>query len=306
MSKRSRRTPARDRQFHTVPPPPKQASLVDENGKVLVAMPLYEMVYADYFQGFIPNVTGAVGAITHKGSYVMDAQNLLTRQALMMQVPWKWLLLIEQDMAPPPGMISLAKEYPPSSIVGGVYYGRNPVDQRPICGHFDADAHVLTRLDAKTHDEWFGIEDGQIVHPEKQGIHEIDVVGTGCTFIHRDVLENWQPDHPAFNTERHRSYCNPRHFPWFQTPPGPDIFTVMSTDTFFCWHAREQGFKVFLDTRIVAGHMGVVQFNLGSHLAWRAMQPPDQPPPRMTQVPGAELPIETEEVEIISKAESAA
>lgn len=301
MSKRSRRTPAHTRkQVPSIPQPvAKTAALVDENGRVLAAMPLYEMVFADYFQSFMPNIQGAVGVITHKGSYVMDAQNLLARQALLMQQPWKWLYLLEQDMAPPPGIVALAREYPPGSIVGTIYYGRNPVDQRPVCGWFDADQHVLTRLDGRTHDEWVGIEGNQIVHPENQGLHEIDVVGTGCTFIHRDVLENWNPDHEAFKHERHTNFCNPRHFPWFQTPPGPDTFMVMSTDTFFCWHAREQGFKVYLDSRVVCGHMGVVQMNLGSHLGWRMQQPPDSTPPATTIVPGSDF-TEEEEVEILS------
>lgn len=296
MSKRSRRTPSHARQ--QLAAPQKNAALIDENGRVLAALPLYEMVYADYFQAFLPNVQGAVGVISHKGSYVMDAQNLLARQALLMQLPWKWLYLLEQDMSPPPGIISLAKSYPPGSIVGGLYYGRNVIDQRPIPGWFDPDQHVLTRLDAKTHDEWLGIENDEIKHPENQGLHEIDVVGTGCTFIHRDVLENWNPEHEAFKHPRHTTFCNPRHFPWFQTPPGPDTFSVMSTDTYLCWHAREQGFKVYLDSRIVCGHMGVIGINLWSHLAWRKGQPPDQLPPRATAVPGAE-PAD-EEMEILS------
>ena len=62
----------------------------------------------------------------------------------------------------------------------------------------------------------------------------------------------------------------------------------MSTDTYLCWHAREQGFKVYLDTRLIAGHMGIIQTNLGSHLAWRLQQPPDSEPPRATIQPGAE------------------
>lgn len=251
-------------------------------------MPLYEMMYTDFFQSFLPNIQGAVGIITHKGSYVQDAQNLLARQALNMKQAWKWLLLIEQDMAPPPGVARLAREYPAGSIVGGIYYGRNPADQRPICGSFDADNHVLARLDNKTHDEWFGIEDGEIKHPENQGLHEIDVVGTGITFIHRDVFENWNPEHPAFQHERHTTFCNPRHFPWFQTPPGPDLFTLMSTDTYLCWHAKEQGFKVYLDTRIVAGHMGIIQTNLGSHIGWRQLQAEGAVPPGATVVEGAE------------------
>ncbi len=280
--------------------PPKQAIFTDDRGKVLVAMPLYEMVYADYFQSFLPNIQGAIGVITHKGSYVQDAQNGLARQALIMKQPWTWLYLLEQDMSPPPGVLTLAKDYPEGSIVGGVYYGRNPVDQRPICGHFDPDAHILTRLDNKTHDEWMGIEwiDGkpEVTHPENQGLHEIDVVGTGCTFIHRSVLTNWNPDHPAFQHERHTKYCNPRHFPWFQSPPGPDLFLLMSTDTFFCWHAKEQGFKVYLDTRVVDGHMGIIQTNLSSHLAWRMQLPPDEQPPAVTVVAGAEPEVEVSEV----------
>lgn len=284
MSKRSRKTSYHARKSVAT------ATTLDDNGKVLAAMPLYEMVYTDFLQSFMPNIQGSVGVLTHKGSYVMDAQNLLARQALSMSQPWKWLYLLEQDMQPPPGIIALAKGYPPGSIVGGMYYGRNPVDQRPIPGWFDGDAHILSRLDAKTHDEWLGIEGTEIVHPENQGLHEIDVVGTGCTFIHRDVLTNWNPEHPAFQHERHTKFCNPRHFPWFQTPPGPDLFTVMSTDTYLCWHAREQGFKVYLDSRIVCEHKGIIGTNLWSHLAWRQQQAAMEAanPPRETYVPGAE------------------
>ena len=296
MSKRSRRTPAHTRK-------PTATALAGPVNGVLVAMPIYEMVYADYFQGFLPNVQGSVGVITHKGSYIQDAQNLLVRQALNLTQKWEWLYLLEQDMAPPPGVLALAKDYPKGSIVGGIYYGRNVIDQRPIPGFFDPDQHVLRRLDAKTHDEWLGIETvngkPEIRHPENQGLHEIDVVGTGCTFIHRDVLENWNPDHPAFQHERHTAYCNPRHAPWFQSPPGPDTFMLMSTDTFFCWHAKEQGFKVYLDTRVVAGHMGIIQTNLWSHLAWRLQQPPDEPSTSPAESGAAP---EVEEVEILTGA----
>ena len=282
------------------PRPPVNAALIAENGAVLAAMPFYEMIYADFFQAFQNNVSGAVGVITHKGSYIQDAQNLLCKLALSLDAPWKWLLLLEQDMAPPPGYISLAKEYPPGSVVGGLYYGRNPADQRPIPGWFDPDQHILTRLDQKTHDEWLGIEmingNPEITHPENQGLHEIDVVGTGCTFIHRDVLTKWNPEHPAFEHERHTKFCNPRHFPWFQSPPGPDLFMLMSTDTYFCWHAREQGFKVYLDSRIVAGHMGPIQTNLWSHLAWRTMQPASGEP---SGEPAFGAEPDAEEVELV-------
>ncbi len=82
--------------------------------------------------------------------------------------------------------------------------------------------------------------DDRITAEEQAGkLIEVFWAGMGFMLIKRGVLENINP-------------------PWFQTAPidthdRKDVFA--GEDIFFCYRAREAGYKVFVEPKVVVGHI---------------------------------------------------
>ena len=86
---------------------------------------------------------------------------------------------------------------------------------------------------------------------ENRGLYEVDVVPMGCTAIRRDVFENW-----------------PKDLPFYSAPTSPKNGKVMSDDVFFCRHAQDQGYKIKVDSRIIAKHHALVGVDDRFYVSW--------------------------------------
>lgn len=70
---------------------------------------------------------------------------------------------------------------------------------------------------------------------EEDDLAEVDAVGTGCIYIHKDVFESL--DKPFFEFEKDESGV-----------------TNLSEDFSFSKKVREAGYSIYLNTTVVAGH----------------------------------------------------
>ena len=68
---------------------------------------------------------------------------------------------------------------------------------------------------------------------ENPGLYEVDGVAFGFTSIARHVLEDWDPNIPMFEAQ----------------PP------LIGHDLWFCHAAKQQGYKIWLDSGIGCGHL---------------------------------------------------
>ncbi len=73
----------------------------------------------------------------------------------------------------------------------------------------------------------------------KEALWECDVVGLGCTSIARKVIEDWPADQLMFWNDYSRDDAG-----------DPTTLGEVSHDVWFCTHARDLGYKVYIDTSI--------------------------------------------------------
>ena len=81
---------------------------------------------------------------------------------------------------------------------------------------------------------------------------EVDYVGAGCLLIHRDVLNSLQPLSPR---------C--RWFEWRCDRTDLPHLERTSEDFTFCKHARNHGYKIYVDTGIQCRHAGFGESGIG-------------------------------------------
>lgn len=139
---------------------------------------------------------------------------------------WDWLFFLDDDvLCPPDTILRLVNHNQP--IISGVYYRRN----EPICPvmlHDTPEGRAWVRA-----------------YPPNT-LLEVHYVGAGCLLIHRSVLTSL----PALSARCH----------WFdwrvdrEDLPGEQR---TSEDFTFCWHARQHGYRLLVDTSIICRHAGL-------------------------------------------------
>lgn len=179
------------------------------------------------FQAQVAAYKGYAGMVLMDGScYVHMNRTQLAAVALKDERPWDYLLMLDQDMVLPEGLLDRIGTYQ-DPIVGVHYFGRVMENQRSVAGRFLADG-AFQRF-----------EDEEIeAMLDAPGLHPCGAVGMGCTAIHRSVFEQWDPE----------------IYPWFQCPNTPQM--GWGEDVWFCRQAAQQGWTTMLDTAIVVEHLG--------------------------------------------------
>lgn len=203
-------------------------------GKALcVVLPIYRGVSTAWFDNWLAMDQTPVAAIQVSGeTMVTQAMDDLVKSALSLG-KWDRLVVMEDDMLPPPDAFLRAARYTPAQeIVGSMYFTRRP-------------PHYCTVY------EQVDLTECRTLHPdtirnfvENPGIYECAATGFGFTSIARHVLEQWDQDIAKFDSDR-------VHFG--------------SHDLHFCYYARKQGFKVFVDSGVNCGHLTTIPITYGFH-----------------------------------------
>lgn len=142
-----------------------------------------------------------------------------------------YILFVESDNTMPAGLLEKVGSLDPEvhKIVGFPYFGRSSGDQRPIAGEWDArgnwDRLSYVRIKSMM---------------DSPGFHEVGSVGMGCTAIHRTVFETWPKE---------------RLGAWFHHKVESQSF--IGHDVMFCAEAKQHGHRVWLNTELEAGHLGM-------------------------------------------------
>lgn len=143
---------------------------------------------------------------------------------LALEHGFDYLFMLDSDVTPPEDCVPrlLAHKLP---IVSGVYHRRSPPEGVPVMmrplGHW-------------------------LVNYPKNKLIDVDVVGAGCLLIHRSVLQEFKALAPG------------HHWFWWTSDMRGLLPQdhCLSEDFSFCRGAREQGWKVMVDTSIQCGHIG--------------------------------------------------
>lgn len=207
--------------------------------KVAVGFPLYKQIPAPVFTRWLGmDKTPVVATCVVDAVYLPKALGIIVGQAL--DLPgWERLVIFEQDMIPPHDAFSRVAAHG-GDIVGAVYVGHVKPHEPMVYLEVEGEFHAV-KPDVIA--EWV----------EEPGLYEVHAVGCGFLSIARNVLEDWDPAVPMWKTDD-------EHFG--------------SQDLWFCHHARKQGFKIFVDSGMVCGHLSYDETTL-THAV--AATPPSAP-----------------------------
>jgi hypothetical protein len=77
---------------------------------------------------------------------------------------------------------------------------------------------------------------------------EVDATGTGCLLMNMEVFDIL-PD------------------PWFKFSPNPDPDRkgIVGEDFIFCWHLRQAGIPIYVDTSVPAAHITMFEVNMDTY-----------------------------------------
>jgi GT2 family glycosyltransferase len=150
----------------------------------------------------------------------------------LLELGWEWLFFLDDDVIPPPdAIIKLMSHKKP--IVSGLYYRR-----------YEPLAPVMLR-DSENGPQW-------IQEFNAPDLLEVDYVGAGCLLIHRDVIKQLPPL---------SNRC--QWFEWRCDRTDLPHLEKTSEDFTFCKHARNHGFKIYVDTSVQCRHAGLGQREIG-------------------------------------------
>ena len=205
--------------------------------KTLIAVPSHDYVHADFMRSVMEMDKPAGTGVTQiTNTLIYNARNMIAKGAI--QAGFDRVLWIDADMVVPGDMlIRLSEDMDQGrEFVTGLYFTR----QEPIKPCLHKELHWKVKDDG-----W--IDTGATCYwdyPRNQ-VFEIACCGFGCVMTSARLLK-------AMNEK----YGSP-----FYPLMG------MGEDKTFCWRATQNGYKIFCDSRIKVGHLGLYEFN---EETWRA------------------------------------
>jgi hypothetical protein len=181
-------------------------------------------------------------AITTGGAYIQDAHNKVVEDA-MKNKEWDRLVFLEYDHEFPFELLEHMSVYE-EPIVSGIYVSRNVEQPLPVIYNWRNDRTSIEPLQP--------YEVAPLLSDRR--LHKVNVVPMGCVSIRRDVFENW-----------------PEHIPYYavatsKQPTGG----IMGDDVWFCRHAEDQGYDIYVDSGLEVAHYGLVPYNFSVYTAWVA------------------------------------
>lgn len=222
--------------------------------RLAIAMPTYHSVPTAVFGSFLNlDRTGITITSTtiSSGVYLSAAMRSFRDELLERNDPFERLLIIEADMVLPRDTL-IRHAHHTEPIVGSVYTMHSP--PFPPIFTAPADEHDYHRT-------FSYLEVVEMM--TTPGTYECVNVGFGCTSIRRDVLEDWPAGMPMFANR--------------QGLTSDGISVELGHDVAFGLEARRHGWKSYVDTNIVCGHLTEVQHTIDDYL--RAGHPENLPAP---------------------------
>ena len=201
--------------------------------KVLIAVPSHEMVHADFTRCLIElerPEEWEIGYTQIVGTLVYTARTLIANKAV--EMGFDRVLWIDSDMTfKPDTLIRLSADMDKGlDMVCGIYFTRKAPVMPSIHNHLHW--HIKP-------DGWVDTDCRCYMDYPENSLFEIACCGFGCVMTSGRLLK-------AMNDK----YGSP-----FYPMMG------MGEDTTFCWRATQNGYKIFCDSSVKVGHIGLYEFN---------------------------------------------
>ena len=226
----------------------------DRLQRIAVIVPMYiylsSYTYANHMQ-LINNFPDHVEIECIIGVYPPHAMRMAVRNLLDPELhdqDWERIVVLEADMIMPRDAL-LKHALHTDDIVGSVYVQHAP----PF--HINAqwrDPSGARRWGHPDPHSWRKMLD-------KEALYSCDVVGLGCTSIARRVIDEWPEDVLMFWNDYSRD-----------DKGDPTTLGEVSHDVWFCTHARDLGFKVYIDTSIRCAQRTEGEVTVANYVKWHA------------------------------------
>lgn len=209
--------------------------------------------FADSLLGLLahPDNAGRIAARIHKRSGVnVSAGRNWVAASFLAHTDAEWLLTLDADVTFDADLLDrlLAVADPRARpVVSALYFGYDGEARAPY-------PHLYQFIDDATAPS--GVRTVRFCNYPK-GLIEVIGTGAGAMLIHRDVLVRMRD--AAFDPA----------FPWYQETSMVND-AVTGEDMTFCLRVRELGLPVYVDTRIVCGHVKPVVVDEAMFEAYRA------------------------------------
>jgi len=132
---------------------------------------------------------------------------------------WDYLLMLDSDTVPPPSVVNLA-DYQ-KDIIGALYFMYKNTEIMPV---------IFKRAEEGLYEP--------IRIDNKDGVVEVDAIGTGCIMLSRKVLEDVKAP--------------------FLNEYDADGIKLFGLDISFCQKAKKKGYKVYANLDYVCDHWKTV------------------------------------------------
>lgn len=191
--------------------------------KILIAIPSARSVETECFASILNlKRKGQIGLLIPNSYSIDSSRNLIAQHAI--ENNYDYILWVDSDMIIPPDTLVKFLEHK-KDIVSGVYAYK-------ILGGENA---VAKRFIPTEDDTYEDIPLKEI--RESDRLMELDGIGFGCVLTKTKIFKKIP-------------------YPYFVYTPE------MGEDIYFCRKAQEQGYKIYMDTSIKAGHIGTVNYNI--------------------------------------------
>jgi hypothetical protein len=231
--------------------------------KLLIATPAYGgMVTTGYLTSIVPVMQLLREEGVHVELYTLSSESLIPRgrnTCIQRAIDGYFdkVLFIDADLTFTYEKVKMLLNSD-KDLVGGTY----PLKAFPICPNFNPleDQRDLFGLNRQQDNymQWVN------KYADTNGEAEVLHIPTGFMLIDMKVFAKLSHVVPWYQTFQPETKQHRQHFDFFLS--GVKGHEYESEDWAFCRIARENGFKVYLQTRAICGHIGNITYGLGSHI----------------------------------------
>ena len=191
--------------------------------KILLAIPSARYIETECVTSlFEMEKTGDIELFIPKSYSVDVGRNIIAKYA--QENGFDYIMWVDSDMILPKNTLVRLLSHD-KDIVAGVYSYK-------VLGNKEV---VAKRFQDETREEYDNLTIKEI--KESSGLIEVDGFGFGCVLTKVSVFKEIP-------------------YPWF-------IYThEMGEDIYFCRKAQNEGYKIWLDTDVICGHIGTINYDI--------------------------------------------